>query len=366
MPNDPLELDFSIEEMFNPSADPAPALAASLDNIDEEKPGSEVIEKAKPSDIIIPALEEDEEGEVPAVNPLKAVGQDAGTEAETTITGEIRDYFGYELDEEFEDTPEGLKALTKTIGEKMAMETLDEIFNAHPTIKAHLEYVQNGGDPNNFMRAFSPEVDYSTVKLEEDTPEAREVAKVVLKTYFQKRGDDPAFVDDMIEAYEDKGEIIKKGNAAAAALASVQASERNYVMEQQRAQRVAQEEASKKTWETVTDLVTKSDSLGGLAVAPRERTKFLDYISKPIDKHGRTQRDLDSSKLSLEQQLAADFLLYKGMDLGKITGTRATTAAAQTLKERMAGMSKKVKGSKQPSSPSGNVIDSLDLSMDNF
>ena len=67
----------------------------------------------------------------------------------------------------------------------------------------------------------------------------------------------------------------------------------------------------------------------------RDKAKFIEFISAPIDKQGRTQRDLAASKLNLEQQLAMDFLLFKGVDLKKFVDAKAGTKQALSLRDRL-------------------------------
>ena len=67
-------------------------------------------------------------------------------ELEDTVVNEVLSQLGYEFpEEEFEDTSDGLVKLAKAVGSKMAEDQLDGLFQAHPEIQKHLDYVLNGG-----------------------------------------------------------------------------------------------------------------------------------------------------------------------------------------------------------------------------
>ena len=164
-------------ETTEPAADIVPA------DIDSEEEKEEVKEKVEE-----PVAEEKEEVTEEATEPAEP---EATTEEGTTVVEEIIQKFGYEdIDEEFEDTTEGLTQLTQVLSEKLAVETLDSLFEKFPTVQRHLEYVQQGGDPNEFMRAFTPEVDYSTMEIKEDDSETQ---KKILTEYFIARGTEKDF-----------------------------------------------------------------------------------------------------------------------------------------------------------------------------
>lgn len=348
---DPIDIDIDFDSVI--TNDPIQPEAAPVAKEEE------VVE-----DIVEPVIEPKAKEPVePVVEPVEPVVEEE--EEVPTIASEILEALGYTedfKDEEFEDSTEGLAKLTKLTGDKIASDTLDRIFNAHPTVKAHLDFVQNGGDPNKFMQSYSPKKDYASIKLEGDSDETKEIAKSVLRDYFTARGDSPEFANDIIESYEDKGLLVSKGAAAGTALANSQAAAQAKVIEDQRRQAEAQRIEDEKTWAQVTDIVTKAPTIGGIPIATRERASFQDYISKPVDARGRTQRDLDLESATLEQQLGLDFLMFKKLDMNTIIKTRAKTESAISLRERLAAKEAKPKSTRrQHSNPASEVVEDLDL-----
>ena len=354
------EFDISFDDILvdTPAAEETPAAEpkaeiTELETKPEVKPEAEAEETpAEEPPVETPAATTEEEP--PAEEPP--------AEEDDSVVAEIMTHFGYEIEEEFEDTPEGLKELTKTIGEKMTADTLDQLFEKYPSVKEHLEFAQQGGDPRQFMSDYAKEVEYSNIEVKEDDVKTQ---KALLQHYFAARGDEKEFIQDTIDMYEDKGVLLEKSGQAKTALANAQKGRREAAMEWQRLEAKTREEEAVETWKTVTELVKKSDSLGGIPVAQRERSRFLDYISKPMDANGNTQRDLDNAKLSLEQQLTADYLLFKGMKLDSFIGKKARTAASESLKDRLSKNTAKAKGHRTDT-PASDVVESLDLDITNL
>jgi hypothetical protein len=330
--NDGLDIEFSIdaiEDVETGKENPTP-------EAEVEAPAEEPIAKEAKEEPI-----EDIETKDPLqVKPIEAAEQEEPEEA--SVVSEIISKLGYDIEGDFEDSPEGIVELTKVASEKMAEETLESIFNAHPTVKQHLDFVMAGGDPNRFM-ATQGETTYASMEIKGSDVETQ---KEILKSYFKARGDEDAFIDDMIETYEDKDQLYDKAVAAKNALAKAQDARKQQLLEVQRAEAQRKQQEAEQTWNTVKETVTKASDLAGIPISERDRSKFIDYISKPVTREGYTQRDLDAGKLSLEQHLAMDFFLYKGKDMSKILDTKAKTAAAQSLKERLKSASGKMKGGK--------------------
>ena len=368
--NEPEEFEISFEDVLTGGSAPeapvsidkepdAPEAAVVeppvVDTLETEEPGVKAYSKDDLPPITPPAVDE---------APAAPITDEEDEDDSASLVNEIKDYFGYEVEEDYEDTPKGLKELTKTVATKMAIENLDTLFEKFPTVRQHLEFVQQGGDPRRFMQAHSPEVDYAGIEIADEDVDTQ---KALVQHYFSAKGDEPEFIQDRIEAYEDKGTLKTMAEKAQGALAAYQEQGRAELMQRQREIAAKEQRASEEVWGQVTSLVSKNDSINGLQIAQKERTKFLDYISKPVDRNGNTQRDVDSAKLTLEQQLSADYLLFKGMKLDSFIGKKAKTAGATSLRERMELNSKKAKGTKHASrSDKSSDIADLDLNLDNF
>ena len=90
------------------------------------------------------------------------------SEKSDTVVGEILSALGYEVEGDYPDTAEGLTEMTKDIASQMADDRLDEVLEAFPLVKDHLQYVLAGGQSQDFMQAHDPNLDYNAFTLSED------------------------------------------------------------------------------------------------------------------------------------------------------------------------------------------------------
>jgi len=286
---------------------------------------------------------------------------DETTIDESTVVGEVLSKLGYEFEEKFEDTPEGLTKMTQAVSEKMSEDKMNEMFESFPLIKQHLEYVLSGGDSQQFMSAYSPTQDYGKITLNEKDSAMQ---KAILVEYFRKKGHEDTFISELLGDYNDGDKLYSKAQQAKEALTKLQTSERAQMMEKQKKVQEDQMKEQKDMWDEVYNKVDTADKFAGLDVPTKEKKKFFKYISTPITKEGYTQRDMDHMNADMDIKLAMDWMMYNGFDLSKVIDTKAKTKSVQTLKNRITSHQDKVKSTRSKSAKSrGFDIDSLDLSL---
>ena len=287
--------------------------------------------------------------------PIEPVTDEVTDPVEEPLWKELLTKSGYDLgNEEFEDTPEGLLKMTEKLSEKRAEETLDAIFEAFPSVKRHLEFVRMGGDPEKLL-AIEQEPEWTKFDITTD-----EAQKNVLRQYFKARGEAQEFIEDTIEMYGDKKILADRAASARKALADHQESRKQALVEQQKQIEAKNRAAAEETWKSVQKRVNEANDLNGLPVSVKDRGAFLDYISKPVDRHGRTQRDLDAAKLDLDKQLTLDYILYKQFKLGNVIQAKARTEAAESLRSRLRGADNRKPSGRQPGNPTGEEVVTLD------
>jgi len=88
-------------------------------------------------------------------------------------------------------------------------------------------------------------------------------------------------------------------------------------------------------------------------------------LSTPINKQGKTQRDVDHQDAKMDVKLAIDYLMYKGFDLKGIVDTKAKTKNAQSLRERLSGNEEVAKNTRRSPRRKGGAVDleNLDLTI---
>ena len=316
----------------------------AADKVEAEEAEEEEVEKEE----VMKVLEEDEDEDV------------AEDTDDDSVVGQIISSLGYEVEEEYDDTTEGLLKLTQDVGTKMAEDQLDQLFEKFPLVKNHLEYVLNGGESQEFMQAYDPQLDYNKIDIAEDDVRSQ---KAILSDYFVSKGHDQNFIKELIDDYEDTGKLFQKSQAAKSSLAQAQGHQRQQLLAQQKEQQAKAQEEQIQFWNGVYDTIENSTEFAGIAVPKKDKAKFFDYVSKPVNQNGMTQRDLDHSNADMDVKLAIDYLMYKGFDLGNLIEKKAKTTATKSLRERIAKNEESVKSARKASRRKSKAVDldNLDL-----
>ena len=283
-------------------------------------------------------------------------------DTEPTVVSEILEKLGYEPSDEYDDTPEGLLKMTKDVSSQMADDRIDEVLNNFPLVKQHLEYVLQGGESQQFMAAHDPRADYGTFELNENDTASQ---RAILANYFELKGHDKAFTNELLEDYEDSGKLFKKAAAAKEALSNYQKQQRDAMFEDQKKQQAATRKEQAEFWEGVGETINSSQEFKGITIPEKDKSKFFKYISQAVDNDGRTQRDLDHTNAEMDVKLAIDYLMFKGFNLGELVNTRAKTKAVKSLRDKISGRQESVKSAKRAKRRTKSVnIDDLDLSFE--
>ena len=339
------------QEIAPPQEDEKTVETDGLEDIEEESEENEEVEEEQE--------EEEEEYEEEEDDDDEEEEEEVEEPEETTVVQEILNTLGYEG--EYEDTAEGLTEMTKNIASQMADERIDEVLDKFPLVKKHMEYVLAGGDSQKFMKAYDPTLDYNEMEIAEDDTRSQ---KAILSDYFQQKGHDSDFIKEMLEDYEDSGKLHNKAELARKALGKVQAAEKEQLVERQQQERKAQEEKQIEFWNGVQETIKESKEFAGLAVPEREKTKFFNYLSRPVTKEGYTQRDVDHSQSPMDVRLAIDYLMFKGFNLDNIINKKAKTTATKTLRQKISNNEEKVKSARKKSRKTKSFdLDNLDLSI---
>tara|TARA_B110000858_G_scaffold156504_1_gene178924 strand:- start:18429 stop:19604 length:1176 start_codon:yes stop_codon:yes gene_type:complete len=346
--DDIVSVDNNLSDTLTLSDDNADSIKASGSDAEElgvedesVKVNNELEEDAAKTindDIIEPTDKDDvdkEEIDAALEEQDKEVSSDKGEES--TVVKEVLDSLGFEGEYDYEDTPEGLKTLTLDVANKLAEEQLDNILETFPLVQRHLEYVMNGGESENFMKANDPQSDYGKLELtEKDIP----MQRVVLRNYFKAKGHEDAMVNELLEDYEDSGKLFAKAELAKTQLSEAQTKQRLSMLEEQKKSNIKSQEEEKQFWSGIQKTIQETDELAGISIPNREKNKFFKYISAPVNKQGQTQSMVDKSNNTNEQKLLMDYLMFKGLNLKEIIATKAKSQNTRSLKDRIQKSSK--------------------------
>ena len=287
--------------------------------------------------------------------------EETESEVDDSVVGQVLSSLGYETEDKYDDTPEGLSQMAKDVGSQMAEDQLDRLFEQYPLVGQHLSYVMNGGESQNFMTVNDPRSDYSQMKISEKDLRGQ---KYILSEYFKAKGHNDQFTNDLLNDYQEGGKLYNKAQVAQKELIGMQNHYKKQVIEQQQQHQQQEREEQNKFWDGVYDTIDQSKEFQGITIPDREKGKFFDYLSKPVTKEGYTQRDVDHNGAEMDVKLAMDYLMFKGFNLDKLINTKARTKSTQTLKDRIkTHQEETVKSARKASkAPNKSVnIEDLDL-----
>ena len=228
---------------------------------------------------------------------------DDESDEDSTVVSEILSAFGYESEGDYDDTSEGLINMTKDIAGQ-------------------------------------------------------------LSEYFNLKGHDKSFTSEMINDYADSGKLHAKAESARQALGKVQAQQQSQLVNQQKEERAQEYQNQQQFWGDVAKTLEDSQEFAGVTVPEREKSKFFNYLSRPVNQEGLTQRDIDHSEAEMDKKLAIDYLMFKGFNLDQIINTKARSKNSRSLKDKISRNQDTVKNARKSSRRTKSFdIDELDLSI---
>ena len=348
-PNDKLDFsDITFDDFIGDgleTANPKEDKAENIENDDDLEDQDDDIDDNNEDD----ADDDDDNEPAPRRSSKKGVFDDSDDDEEEdggeddgegSITDSIAKALGYELEKDYADTEEGLAEFTKDVAKEIAEDQLQALFEQFPTVQKHLDFVLAGGDPDKFFQTYNPSMDYGQIEMDKEDTRTQ---KGFLTEYLREKGHDDDFIKDMIEDYEDSGKLYDRALNAQKHLAAGQAKEKEQIVVRQREAQKQQQQQTEEFWESVATTIEQGKEFAGIKIPDREKAKFFDYISKPVDKQGRTKRDVDYASAEMDAKLALDYLMYKKLQLSDIISTKVKSASAQNLRQKIQSNQERVK-----------------------
>lgn len=261
-----------------------------------------------------------------------------------TISDQISEVLGVEMEHEYADTVEGLTNYVRDVSEEVAEAQIQDLFEEYPEVQRHLEFVLAGGDPEEFYAANNPQSDYGNIQMSEGDITLQ---RAMLGEYLKEMGHGDEFIIDMLNDYEDTGKLYGKAIAAQEELSLIQEEQREEMYQQQLELQALEEQEQEEFWGGVADIIESGNEFGGIVIPDSDKSDFFDYISAPIDEEGNTQRDVDYAEAGMDMKLAIDYLMYSGFNLGDIIDTKARTQSVQSLRNRIQANEDRVKSAQR-------------------
>ncbi len=227
------------------------------------------------------------------------------------IVASLEAEFEIELSEEelnsldTENTSKAINQLTKIVSQKESQAAVENLFTQNPDLyEAYLYKKANGS-----LIGFGEEInypDYSQIDLTQ-----KDNQKLIYTKALELQGVKPTIIADMLELAEDKGTLEKRAIDSQKEVSEYFTS----LKTQQSTANLAKIEAAKKEEQEIVNEVRATISTGkllGITLSKKEQAEFDAYLSKPVDKQGRTAKQINDEKVTLEQELYLEYQKMKG------------------------------------------------------
>lgn len=302
-----------------------------------------------------PEVEESSFTEEPTEAPQAAPEPEEVPEMSMFAT--LSEKLGYQVEGDFSEDYDGLAEYTSKVGQQIANEQLQKIFDAMPDVREYFNYRVNNGDPIKYFEAQQAELNYSNVQIDDNIA----VQKRVVYDALRQQGIADENIQRMVESYEDAG--ILKDNAAIylTQLQQNQSAYKQQLVAQQEQEAREQQAQAQAYWQSVQDTI-QAGNLKGMSIPQRQRGKFYEWMTTPVNQQGATQRDIDRQNIDQETALAVEYLLFQGFDLKKLASNAAATQKVSSLKSKLTtapSAGSRMKSRTKPGTTKANTIPSL-------
>lgn len=266
-------------------------------------------------------------------------GDDSETEQEPSVIEELAGLTGFEFeDEEFTEDVKGIADYTKKVGQKIGESYIAEVFEAFPDVQQYLKYRSEGGDPDKYFELSKKTAQYSDLN-EESLKADTGLQKSVVKDMFTRMGYSEEDINETIKDLEDSELLLKQSVKFSSRLAAIAQEEKQAELERQQEELQARKEQEKQTWNEINQTISNGN-LKGFIVPETDKKSFYDWMTKPIDAKGNTQRSIAMNQMDVESTLALEYLYFKEFDLGKLAKNFKTTSKNNGLRNRLKSNSK--------------------------
>jgi len=366
--------DIDFDAAFNPEEDGTPRLPLDDDDdrkTDDQPPKGEEVDNDDDSDDDDgedESLDDDDSSdESNKVKDDKNKGDDddeddeEGSDELPPLVDEVRGLLGFDIEDEFEDTPEGLVELTKRAATKMADTQLKELFDAMPDVEQYMQFRLQGGDSAQFFETFYGETDYETTQVKEDDIAMQEH---LVRRAMELKGFEQEDIKTSVEEFKNTGILQSQAEMARKGLVKYQSREKERLLKEQERQAQEVQKQTEAYWTEVTETIQKSNELRGIPISEKDKKELMDYVSKPV-RDGMSAFQVAMNEAPTDVYLAIAALLKRDFNLDGIVSRKASSLKANNLRERMSKSKDKLKSKGQQTK--GRVdnpsFDALDLSI---
>lgn len=198
-----------------------------------------------------------------------------------------------DTDEDFEESEDGIANLVnKTVESRINkwVEALPDEYNKF------LEYVQNGGDPKNFLKVY-----YSNHSWNDFNLDTEEKQKLAAEEALRLSGESEEDIRDMIQEWTDNGTLEKRSKSGLSKLQKFEEIQKTQIIEQQKAEAENAKKAQQKYWDDFKKEIFEKEEIKGFKLTPKLKEKLWEHYTVIDKKTGKTgyQKAIEDKEAAL-------------------------------------------------------------------
>ena len=243
------------------------------------------------------------------------------------------DVLVYDEDKEYEASPEGIKQLIEETVAKKAESALTQYKESLPDNANELiGILEKGGTVQDFIE-MSQQTNFADVPIYDGEGNSLERNQTYLVEDYLELvlGYDKDEIDETVEGYKEGGLLEKQAAIAQKKLARWQSDKNDALVRQREADKLAAEQLATEQADAFRKSVIDKREIAGFKLTKQKAEQLYDYITKPIDKEGKTKFAKDDTE---ETRLLYALMAMEGFDKSKLS-KEIETKQAITLKKKL-------------------------------
>ena len=269
------------------------------------------------------------------------------TEMVTSFIDVLSEKWGWDLEEEKKPKTidEFVGFMEKVIDQNAKPEYADEI------VERFDKYVKEGGDPRQFIKIHYEIPDYAKMD-----PKDESQAKAIITDYYASKGMPIEKIKKLISKLEVDNELESEALDYQKELDEMTNKQRENIVRVQEQKNRQNLEIQQKNIQQTINYINKSSEVAGIPLSDKVKRELVPYMFKR-DAEGFTQMQREYQEDPLEYMLTNAFLWKHRNELKNLINDRATTTAAQKLREKSKELLSKSKRSADQSQDNDDTED---------
>ena len=231
---------------------------------------------------------------------------------------------------EYDDDDNGFKEIIDDNVLLKHQEFKDNLINE--TSKKFIEFLEAGGNPDEYIQKTSEIPDYANMNLEDET-----TLKNLIADHLFIQGYEEEDINTQIEEFEEIGSLNKQGKIAQKYLIKYAEKEFNKITEEQKENEKQRVDDLQKEAKSLHEFIYNSEHISGFKLAKTEKDRLYDYITKPIKKENGKVYTQNLLEDSIETKVATALFKMKKFNFKDIENkveTRKVNELHNNLKKK--------------------------------